>query len=141
MALNEGRARAVEQESGILHPAEKPQIAKAIIAIFVAFAALCLLASLLRPRLPQTIIGASASVSAVASSGAAASSAAVVNRRPASLAGATRTTSQSISPTGARPRAFDASEGTPLDPLLNQTYDLTHAKAVPFIARRRDSAP
>ena len=31
----------------------------------------------------------------------------------------------------ARPRAFDASEGTPLDPLLNKTYDLNYAKAVP----------
>jgi len=34
-------------------------------------------------------------------------------------------------PAGARPRAFDASEGTPLDPLLNTTYDLTYAKVVP----------
>jgi UPF0755 protein len=32
---------------------------------------------------------------------------------------------------GARPRAFDASEGTPLDPLLNTTYDLTYPKVVP----------
>ena len=31
----------------------------------------------------------------------------------------------------ARPRAFDASEGTPLDPLLNKTYDLNYAHAVP----------
>ncbi len=31
----------------------------------------------------------------------------------------------------ARPRAFDASEGTPLDPLLNKTFDLSHAHAVP----------
>jgi hypothetical protein len=30
-----------------------------------------------------------------------------------------------------RPRAFDASEGTRLDPLLNKTYDLNFAKAVP----------
>jgi UPF0755 protein len=30
-----------------------------------------------------------------------------------------------------RPRAFDASEGTRLDPLLNKTYDLKFAKAVP----------
>ena len=29
-----------------------------------------------------------------------------------------------------RPRAFDASEGTPLDPLLNTTYDLSYPKAV-----------
>jgi len=33
----------------------------------------------------------------------------------------------------ARPRAFDASEGTPLDPLLNKTYDLSYAKAIPAI--------
>jgi UPF0755 protein len=32
---------------------------------------------------------------------------------------------------GARPRAFDASEGTPLDPLLNTTWDLTYPKTVP----------
>ncbi|MGO4872654.1 MAG: endolytic transglycosylase MltG [Roseiarcus sp.] len=30
-----------------------------------------------------------------------------------------------------RARAFDASEGTPLDPLLNKTYDLNYAKTVP----------
>ena len=30
-----------------------------------------------------------------------------------------------------RPRIFDASEGTALDPLLNKTYDLTSAKDVP----------
>jgi UPF0755 protein len=29
------------------------------------------------------------------------------------------------------PRAFDASQGTPLDPLRNKTYDLNHAKTVP----------
>jgi hypothetical protein len=34
---------------------------------------------------------------------------------------------------GRRPRAFDASEGTPLDPLLNKTYDLNYAKAVPSL--------
>jgi UPF0755 protein len=32
-----------------------------------------------------------------------------------------------------RPRAFDASEGTPLDPLRNKTYDLNYAKTVPAI--------
>jgi UPF0755 protein len=32
---------------------------------------------------------------------------------------------------GSRPRAFDASEGTPLDPLLNTTYDLSYPKLVP----------
>ncbi len=30
-------------------------------------------------------------------------------------------------------RAFDASEGTPLDPLRNKTYDLNYAKTVPPI--------
>ncbi len=30
-------------------------------------------------------------------------------------------------------RAFDASEGTPLDPLRNKTYDLNYAKTVPLI--------
>jgi UPF0755 protein len=34
---------------------------------------------------------------------------------------------------GARPRAFDASEGTPLDPLLNTTYDLNYPKVVPTL--------
>ena len=29
--------------------------------------------------------------------------------------------------------AFDASEGTPLDPLRNKTYDLNYAKTVPAI--------
>lgn len=32
-----------------------------------------------------------------------------------------------------RPRAFDASEGTPLDPLLNTTYDLSYPKVVPLL--------
>ena len=30
-----------------------------------------------------------------------------------------------------RPRAFDASEGTALDPLRNKTYDLSYAKTLP----------
>ncbi|PPD13224.1 MAG: aminodeoxychorismate lyase, partial [Methylocystis sp.] len=30
-----------------------------------------------------------------------------------------------------RPRAFDASEGTPLDPLRDKSWDLTSAKTVP----------
>ncbi len=30
-----------------------------------------------------------------------------------------------------RPRIYDASEGTKLDPLLNKTYDLSYAKVVP----------
>ena len=34
---------------------------------------------------------------------------------------------------GERPRAFDASEGTPLDPLLNRTYDLNYPKVVPVL--------
>jgi UPF0755 protein len=34
-------------------------------------------------------------------------------------------------PTPARPRAFDASEGTRFDPLLNKTYDLSYAKVIP----------
>jgi UPF0755 protein len=29
------------------------------------------------------------------------------------------------------PRIYDASEGTPLDPLRNKTYDLSYAKVVP----------
>ena len=33
--------------------------------------------------------------------------------------------------TAPRPRAFDASEGTRLDPLLNKTYDLSYAKVIP----------
>jgi UPF0755 protein len=39
-------------------------------------------------------------------------------------------------PPGVRPHGFDASEGTPLDPLLNTTYDLNYAKAVPPIQLR-----
>jgi UPF0755 protein len=34
---------------------------------------------------------------------------------------------------GRATRAFDASEGTPLDPLRNKTYDLNYAKTVPAI--------
>ncbi len=34
-------------------------------------------------------------------------------------------------PAPPRPRAFDASEGTPLDPLRNKTYDLNYPKTVP----------
>ena len=36
-----------------------------------------------------------------------------------------------------RPRIYDASEGTPLDPLLNKTYDLSYAKVVPADALRK----
>ncbi len=32
-----------------------------------------------------------------------------------------------------RPRIFDASEGTKLDPLLNKTYDLGYPKVVPAL--------
>ncbi|HLW92227.1 MAG TPA: aminodeoxychorismate lyase, partial [Roseiarcus sp.] len=35
-----------------------------------------------------------------------------------------------------RPRIYDASEGTALDPLLNTTYDLNYPKAVPTIQLR-----
>jgi UPF0755 protein len=34
---------------------------------------------------------------------------------------------------GERSYAFDASEGTRLDPLLNKTYDLNYAKVVPVL--------
>jgi len=34
---------------------------------------------------------------------------------------------------GARPRAFDASEGTDKDPLLNKTYDLNSPQVVPKV--------
>jgi UPF0755 protein len=34
-------------------------------------------------------------------------------------------------PPPTRARAFDASEGTRLDPLLNKTYDLHYAKVIP----------
>ena len=37
--------------------------------------------------------------------------------------------------TGTRARAFDASEGTKLDPLRNKTWDLSYAKTVPAAAR------
>jgi UPF0755 protein len=47
----------------------------------------------------------------------------------------TTTTVAATSPqpptTSGRPRIFDASEGTRLDPLLNKTYDLSYAKVVP----------
>ena len=34
-----------------------------------------------------------------------------------------------------RPRIYDASEGTKLDPLLNKTYDLSYAKVVPTLGQ------
>ena len=36
-------------------------------------------------------------------------------------------------PAGQRPKAFDASEGTKLDPLKNRTYDLGSPKTVPAL--------
>jgi UPF0755 protein len=36
-------------------------------------------------------------------------------------------------PARERSHAFDASEGTRLDPLLNKTYDLNYAKVVPLL--------
>jgi UPF0755 protein len=36
-------------------------------------------------------------------------------------------------PSGAKPKAFDASEGTKLDPLKNKTFDLNSAKSVPVL--------
>ena len=44
---------------------------------------------------------------------------------------ASTSTTQTQPSTPARPRAFDASEGTRLDPLLNKTYDLSYAKVIP----------
>jgi UPF0755 protein len=35
-----------------------------------------------------------------------------------------------------RPRIYDASEGTPLDPLRNKTFDLSYAKVVPADAMK-----
>ncbi len=49
-----------------------------------------------------------------------------------SAAAGLQTASASAQPTASgRPRIFDASEGTKLDPLLNKTYDLSYAKVVP----------
>jgi UPF0755 protein len=42
-------------------------------------------------------------------------------------------TPMALATPGARPRAFDASEGTKLDPLLNKTYGLNYTKVVPDI--------
>jgi UPF0755 protein len=36
-------------------------------------------------------------------------------------------------PNEPRPRGFDATEGTPRDPLLNRNYDLNTAKTVPSL--------
>lgn len=47
------------------------------------------------------------------------------------LASAEGATAASPATPPARPRAFDASEGTPLDPLRDRSWDLTSAKTVP----------
>ena len=60
---------------------------------------------------------------------------------PKGAPGAADPTAAGVQPTAAsaqptasgRPRIFDASEGTKLDPLLNKTYDLSYAKVVPAI--------
>ena len=49
--------------------------------------------------------------------------------RPSALGYASAETG--ASPRSRRPRAFDASEGTPLDPLRDKSWDLTSAKNVP----------
>lgn len=48
-------------------------------------------------------------------------------------AGAASTVAPASQPatSSGRPRIYDASEGTRLDPLLNKTYDLSYAKVVP----------
>ncbi len=56
---------------------------------------------------------------------------------PSSGAAGGATTAAPASPqpptASGRPRIFDASEGTRLDPLLNKTYDLSYAKVVPSL--------
>ena len=49
--------------------------------------------------------------------------------RPSALGYASAETG--ASPKSRRPKAFDASEGTPLDPLRDKSWDLTTAKNVP----------
>lgn len=44
-------------------------------------------------------------------------------------------TGQENGTAGKRPRAFDASEGTELDPLKNKTFDLNNAKEVPALSQ------
>jgi len=46
---------------------------------------------------------------------------------------ASATTAAPNAAAGARPKAFDASVGTKLDPLLNKSYDLSSAKTVPAL--------
>ncbi len=51
---------------------------------------------------------------------------------PSTAEATTADASATTAPTASgRPRIFDASEGTKLDPLLNKTYDLSYAKVVP----------
>lgn len=50
-----------------------------------------------------------------------------------SLQGGAETTANET-PQSKRPAAIDASEGTPLDPLLNKSYDLNYPKTVPSSA-------
>jgi UPF0755 protein len=50
----------------------------------------------------------------------------------APVAGVVATPVSTLPPTASgKPRIYDASEGTPLDPLRNKTYDLSYAKVVP----------
>jgi UPF0755 protein len=51
----------------------------------------------------------------------------------ATLALAMSPTPAPPTPVASRARAFDASEGTPLDPLLNKTYDLSVAHTLPSL--------
>ena len=61
------------------------------------------------------------------------SSASVAPADPKAFAAAA--TLGAVAPNGrqppAHPKIIDASEGTPLDPLRNTTYDLNYAKTVP----------
>ncbi len=58
--------------------------------------------------------------------------AAPVQQADGAAAGQTQGTATAAPPTASgRPRIYDASEGTKLDPLLNKTYDLSFAKVVP----------
>ncbi len=47
---------------------------------------------------------------------------------------ATGNAAKKMPPQSKRPSVIDVSEGTPLDPLLNKTYDLNYAKSVPSSA-------
>ncbi len=57
---------------------------------------------------------------------------AVASADNAAAADATPAAPQPTTASG-RPRIYDASEGTKLDPLLNKTYDLGYAKVVPTL--------